>query len=153
LASAVFSGSSDALHTVGDTKVTPDGFAVILGHQWSSGNLELGWDLVDVTVGLSPSGDLSNGTSWVFLVGNSDGGDINIVQVNVGSKSDDGVIVVSSWESAVLWMAGEGTSDKDLWVGVVNGSHSNISSEVLFAVAGRHDESSSDEGSSAEVGS
>jgi len=89
LASAVFSGSSDALHTVGDTKVTPDSFAVILGHQWSGGNLELGWDLVDVTVGLSPSGDLSNGTSWVFFVGNGDGGDINIVQVNVGSKSND----------------------------------------------------------------
>ena len=78
MASAVFSGSSDALHTVGDTKVTPDSFAVILGHQWSSGNLKLGWDLVDVTVGLSPSGDLSNGASWVFFVGNGDGRDLKI---------------------------------------------------------------------------
>jgi len=49
-------------------------------------------------------------------------------------------------------MAGEGTSDKDLWIGVVGGSHSNISSECLFAVAGRHDESSGDDGSTAEVG-
>ena len=76
MASAVFSGSSDALHTVGDTAGSPDGFAVVLGHQWSGGNLELGWDLVDVTVGLSPSGDLSDGASWVFLVGDGNGRDI-----------------------------------------------------------------------------
>ena len=40
--------------------------------------MELGWDLVDVTVGLSPSGDLGNGASWVFFVGNGDGGDLKV---------------------------------------------------------------------------
>jgi len=50
-------------------------------------------------------------------------------------------------------MTGEGSFDVELWLCVVDGSHNNINSAALAAVAGRHDESSGDDGSSAEMAS
>jgi len=113
--------------------------------------LELGWELVKVGVGQTPSGDLGSHTTWVFLGGNWDDSKIWVGNIDFRSEGDDGVIVIHT-VGVPVWMAGEHTVNLVFWLVSHDGSHNNLSSGGLFAVAGRHDESSGDEGSTAEVG-
>ena len=76
LASTVDTVSSDTLHSFSDSGDSPLLSAGLDVNQWSVGNLK-NIGTVSVNVGsLTPSGDLTNGTSWVLLASNWDDGDL-----------------------------------------------------------------------------